>query len=136
MELFGCSTGKFLFRYLGIPIHYRRLRNADCNDVIKCFEKHQSSWKGKLLSTGGWLTLINSVLSSLPRYMMSFFAIPKGILTKLKYFRSRFTGNVVVREKKCLPKEQGGGLGIHVLDIKNVALLSKCLFKLLSTEGV
>ncbi|EEE51773.1 hypothetical protein OsJ_33218 [Oryza sativa Japonica Group] len=90
MELFGCSTGQFPFRYLGIPIHYRRLRNADWKEVVECFEKRLSSWKGKLLSTGGRLTLINSVLSSLPLYMMSFFAIPIGILTKLDYFRSRF----------------------------------------------
>lgn len=90
MELFGCSTGQFPFRYLGIPIHYRRLRNADWKEVVERFEKRLSSWKGKLLSTGGRLTLINSVLSSLPLYMMSFFAIPRGILTKLDYFRSRF----------------------------------------------
>lgn len=28
-QLFGCNFGSFLFRYLGIPIHYRKLRNVD-----------------------------------------------------------------------------------------------------------
>jgi hypothetical protein len=47
-------------------------------------------WKGKLLSVGGSLVLINSVLSSLAMFMMSFFEIPRGVLERLDYFRSRF----------------------------------------------
>ena len=35
----------------------------------------------------------------------------------------------------CRPKEQGG-LGIHDLDAKNSALLSKWLFKLITTDGM
>ena len=29
MELFGCNPGSFPLRYLGIPIHYRKLSNSD-----------------------------------------------------------------------------------------------------------
>ena len=78
MGLFGCNTGAFPMRYLGIPIHYKKLSNADWLKVQERFEKRLSSWKGKNLSTGGRLTLINFVLSSLPMYMMSFFEIPKA----------------------------------------------------------
>ena len=35
----------------------------------------------------------------------------------------------------CRPKDQGG-LGIHDLQVKNEALLSKWLFKLLTKDGV
>ena len=76
-ELFGCNQGAFPIRYLGIPIHYRRLSNADWKRVEERFEKRLSSWKRKQLSTGGCLTLINSVLSSLPMYMMSFLRFQK-----------------------------------------------------------
>ncbi|WVZ90234.1 hypothetical protein U9M48_036551 [Paspalum notatum var. saurae] len=89
-ELFGCKAGNFPINYLGIPIHYRKLRNSDWVKVEKRFLKKLNSWKGKHLSIGGRLTLINSVLTSLPMYMMSFFSIPKGVLKKLDYFRSRF----------------------------------------------
>lgn len=35
-----------------------------------------------------------------------------------------------------VPPQGTRGLGIHDLEIKNMALISKWLFKLLSTEGV
>jgi hypothetical protein len=44
--------------------------------------KKLSSWKGKSLSVGGRLVLINSVWSSLPMFMLSFFEVPKGVLEK------------------------------------------------------
>ncbi|WVZ96548.1 hypothetical protein U9M48_042176 [Paspalum notatum var. saurae] len=90
MEIFNCKNGEFPFSYLGIPIHFKKLRNADWKKVEERFEKCLSSWKGKHLSIGGRLTLINSVLSSLPMYTMSFFDVPKGVIRKLDYFRSRF----------------------------------------------
>jgi len=67
-------------RYLGIPIHYRKLTNADWSKVEERFEKRLSSWKGKNLLIGERLTSINLVLSSLPMYSMSFFEVPKGVL--------------------------------------------------------
>ena len=90
MEIFACKQGDLPLKYLGIPIHFKKLRNSDWKMVEERFEKRLSSWKGKHLSIGSRLTLINSVLSSLPMYMMSFFEIPKGVLKKLDYFRSRF----------------------------------------------
>src|SRR6266542_1578193 len=90
MELFECKQGNLPLKYLVIPIHFKKLRNSDWKMIEERFEKRLSSWKGKHLSIGGRLTLINAVLSSLPMYMMSFFEIPKGVLKNLDYFRSRF----------------------------------------------
>jgi hypothetical protein len=66
------------------------LSNKDGGIIEERFQKKLSSRKGKVLSAGGRLVLINSVLSSLPMFMLSFFRIPKGILKKLDYYRSRF----------------------------------------------
>ena len=90
VQLFGCKEGTFPFKYLGIPMSYGRIANKDWNQIEERFQKRLSSWKGKLLSVGGRLVLINSVLSSLPMFMLSFFRIPKSILKKLDYYRSRF----------------------------------------------
>jgi hypothetical protein len=79
VELFSCVEGSFPFRYLGIPMHYRKLSNKHWSSIEERFlKKKLSSWKGKLLSLGGRLVLINSVPSSLPMFMMSFFATLKG----------------------------------------------------------
>ncbi|WVZ62611.1 hypothetical protein U9M48_012339 [Paspalum notatum var. saurae] len=119
-HLFGCSLGFFPFRYLGIPMHFRKLSNKDWALVEDRFEKRLSGWKGKLLLVGGRLVLINSVLSSLPMFMLSFFEVPKGV--------ARW-------EILCQPKDQGG-LGILNLDLQNKCLLSFWLFKLCNEERV
>jgi hypothetical protein len=75
LELFGCKHGDFPLKYLGLPIHFKKLRNSDWKIIEERVEKRLASWKGKHLSIGGRLTLINSVLNSLPLYMMSFFAL-------------------------------------------------------------
>jgi len=97
-----------------------------------------------MLSIGGRLVLIDSVLSSLPMFMMSFFELPKGVLEKIDCFRSRFFWQNDQHRRKyrlakwellCQPTIQGG-LGIQNLDIENKCLLSKWLFKLLNEDGM
>jgi hypothetical protein len=104
---------------------------------------HLSSWKGKLLSIGGRLVLLNSVFSNMALYMLSFFLLPKGVLSRLDFFRLRFFWQGDSEKKKyrlakwsvvCRPKDQGG-LGIQDLEVKNTALLGKWLFRLLTEDG-
>jgi hypothetical protein len=75
--------------------------------------------------------------------MLSFFLLPKGVLHKLNYYWSRFFWQGDTDKKKyqfpkwnvfCRPKNQGG-LGIHDLEVKNIVLLGKWLFKLLTEDG-
>jgi hypothetical protein len=49
-ELFGCNLGTFPVKYLGIPIHFRKLANSDRLRIEERFENHLSSWKGKTYS--------------------------------------------------------------------------------------
>jgi hypothetical protein len=79
------KKGSYPFRYLGIPMYYRKLSNNDWKMIEERIEKKLSSWKGKCLSLGDGLVLINSVLSSLPIFMLSFFEIPKGMLEIINY---------------------------------------------------
>ncbi|WVZ62675.1 LOW QUALITY PROTEIN: hypothetical protein U9M48_012391 [Paspalum notatum var. saurae] len=94
----------------------QRINNKDWREVENRFEKKLSSWKGKHLSYGGRLVLINSCLTSLALFMLSFFEIPRGVLKKLDYYRSRFFWQGDGPKKKyrldkwkilCTPKEQG-----------------------------
>jgi hypothetical protein len=90
MELFGCNAGEYPFRYLGIPMHHRQLLNSEWRQIEERFEKRLSCWKAKHLSYGVRFTLINSMLSSLPMFMMSILEIPNGVLEKLDLYRSKF----------------------------------------------
>ena len=143
IHLFGCREGSFPFKYLGIPMSHQKLTSKGRSQIEEKFQKKLSSWKGKLLSVGGRLVLINSVFSSLPMFMLSFFRIPKGVLKKLDYYRSRFFWQCDDHRKKyrlakwsvlCTPKSMGG-LGIVNLEVHNICLLSKWLFKLLNEDG-
>jgi hypothetical protein len=131
--LFGCSAGGFPFKYLGIPMNVRRLSSVDWRVIEERFEKKLSNWKSKHLSVGGRLILIESVLTSIALFMLSFFEVPRGVLEKLNYFRSWFFWQADNHKKKyrlvkwniiCQPKDQGG-LGVKNLGVQNQCLLSK-----------
>jgi hypothetical protein len=45
-HLFGCEISSLPFKYLGIPIHYRRLLNSEWKPVEDRFEKKLACWIG------------------------------------------------------------------------------------------
>jgi hypothetical protein len=51
--VFGCQSASFPFKYLDIPMHFRKLSNKDWKVVEEMVEKRLSSWKGKYLCVGG-----------------------------------------------------------------------------------
>jgi hypothetical protein len=115
-QLFGCRKGDYPFRYLGLPMHYRKLSMVDWNIMKNKFEKKLSSCKGKYMSVGGRLVLINSVLTSLAMFMMSFFRSQEVFWKKIDYYRSRFFLQGDDNKKKyrltewsiiCQPREVG-----------------------------
>jgi hypothetical protein len=54
-------------------MHFIKLSNKDWKMVEERIEKRLSSWKGKYLSVGGRLVLINLVLTNLVMFIISFF---------------------------------------------------------------
>jgi len=67
-------------------MHHRKLLNSEWRKVEDRFKHKLSCWKAEYLSYGGRLVLLNSVLSSLPIFMMSFFEIPKGVIKNLDHY--------------------------------------------------
>jgi hypothetical protein len=98
--IFGCEVGSLPFKYLGIPIHYRTFLNKEWKPVDDWFERKPASWLGKLLSYGDQLVLINSVLTSLLMFLLSFFAIPMGVRKMQDFYRSRFFWQSDEQKKK------------------------------------
>ncbi|GKV25907.1 hypothetical protein SLEP1_g35285 [Rubroshorea leprosula] len=128
-----CKKGEFPFKYLGIPIGGSHRRLTMWQPLLESFKKKLSSWKGRQLSLGGQITLINSVLSSLPVFLMSVYLLPKGTLKAIDKIRKSFLWggegerkriNWVNWKKVCMPKECGG-LGVRDLEHFNLSLMGK-----------
>jgi uncharacterized membrane protein YobD (UPF0266 family) len=86
-----------------------------------------------MLSYDDRLVLINSFLTSLPMFVLSFLEIPKGVRKHPDFYHSSFFWQYDEKQKKyillkwnivCRPKDQRG-LRIEVLEIKNRSSLSK-----------
>ena len=70
-KIFCCKKGDFPLKYLGVPLHYSKLRKEDLQLVIDKIIKRIAGWKGRLLSYTGCLTLLKACLASIPIYLLS-----------------------------------------------------------------
>ncbi|XP_059310014.1 uncharacterized protein LOC132061173 [Lycium ferocissimum] len=132
-RMLGFTRGMFPFKYLGCPIFYSRKRKVYYNDLIKRVKDRLQNWKGRLLSFGGKVVLINSVLQSMPMYLLSAMAPTKYTLNELHKIFARFywSNNEEGKSrhwsawlKVCVPKQEGG-LGFRSLFDVSKALFTK-----------
>nr|GEY01736.1 reverse transcriptase domain, reverse transcriptase zinc-binding domain protein [Tanacetum cinerariifolium]GEY92281.1 reverse transcriptase domain, reverse transcriptase zinc-binding domain protein [Tanacetum cinerariifolium] len=110
--------------------------------IIDRFRDGLSLWKAKTLSVCGRLTLIKSVLGSLPVYYLSLFKAPLSVLKVLDSIRCRFfwghkegeKGINWVKWKSILLGSNQGGLGVGCLQSKNLSLLGKWKWRFLTDK--
>jgi hypothetical protein len=79
----GCPMGSFPIRYLGVPLHYDKLRREDIRPLVDKILNRVTSSKGKLLSQAEMVTLIYSCLASIPIYLLSLFKFSKWAIKSL-----------------------------------------------------
>lgn len=87
----------------GPPNWWKHIKISIWNPIIDRMKSKLASWKGNLLSIGGWETLIKSCLSNLPLYYMSLFPILKGVLEILSTLQRQFLLGGNTGKKKSLP---------------------------------
>ena len=96
----GCSIDSFPSSYLGLLLGAKFKDKSIWEPVVERFERRLFGWKSKYLSKGGRLTLIKSVLSSIPAYFLSIFPLPVSVANKLETIQRNFLwgsfGSVVV----------------------------------------
>lgn len=142
-RVLGCRSGTTPFCYLGIKVGANMSRINNWDPVVKVFKTRLSNWKASSLSIGGRLTLIKSVLQSLPSYYFSMFEAPVGVVNTLEGLIRKFLwgGNGDVRKlhwvgwDKVSRPIKSGGLGIRKLEDTNNAFLVKWLWRY-KHEGV
>ena len=142
-EIFGCVVGSFPIKYLGIPLHYSKLRREDLQPLIDKILKRIAGWRGKLLSYAARVTLIRACLSSIPIYLLSFFKFPRWALDLINSQISNCLWNDTKEQRKlhlanwqlvCMPKEFGG-LGIPSLRDVNLCLLGSWVKRYFAGDG-
>ena len=83
------------------------------------------------------MTLLNSVLTSMPLYLLSIYRMPVTIKKQIDIIRKRFLWSNGSGRKRyhlikwfnvCLSKKHGG-LGVLYLNYMNIALLAKWWFR-------
>jgi hypothetical protein len=76
-EVFGCPVGGFPIKYLGIRLHFQKLRREDLHPLVDKIIKRIVGWRGKLLNKASRIILIKACLASIPIYLVSFLKISK-----------------------------------------------------------
>ncbi|KAM0963163.1 hypothetical protein ACFX2A_022668 [Malus domestica] len=136
-DSWGCEVGSWPIKYLGLPLGGRPRALKFWDPVVDKMEKRLQSWKKAFLSRGGRLTLIQSVLGSLPTYYMSLFKMPCGVIGRLEKLMKGFLWEGVEEGKKnnlvkweiVIKSKEEGGLGVGNLRNRNEALLAKWLWR-------
>ncbi|GKC23856.1 hypothetical protein Tco_1026006, partial [Tanacetum coccineum] len=83
-SVIGCGVAKLPLKNLGVSVGCNMSRCSDWNAIIQNFSSKLSLWKARLLSVGGHLSLIKSVLGNLPTYYMSIYMMSVVVRKNLK----------------------------------------------------
>nr|GEW23510.1 RNA-directed DNA polymerase, eukaryota [Tanacetum cinerariifolium] len=134
VSLIGCFILTTPFNYLNVKVGSNMSRITLWDDVISKVSLRLSKWKLKLLSIGGRLSHLKSVLTSIPLYHMSIFKVSIGVLNHLEYIRQNFFYGADGSDRKLAwigwnmvltSKKNGGEVALKVL-YKRLYALEMC----------
>ncbi|XP_022020292.1 uncharacterized protein LOC110920387 [Helianthus annuus] len=134
---FGCKIGEVPFVYLGILVGANMNRENNWEAVVNVFRSRLTKWKANCISIGGRVTLIKSVLESLPTYYFSLYKASVCVIKKLELLIKKFLwgGGDDVKKVHWMGwdtvtcSKRKGGLGLTKLEWSNKALLLKWLWR-------
>lgn len=110
-----CPETTLPVTYLGMPLTTKKPTRLSFMPLIEKMESRLQGWSAKLISRGGRMQLVNSVLSSIPVYYMNCFRLPKWVIKRMDKVRRLFLWG----------KGEQGGRGISLLNWESVLYTEK-----------
>lgn len=129
----GIATQTDRLSYLGIPITGRQPRCRDYIDLERRIHDRIDGWQVTGLSMMARITLLRSVLTSLPLYLLSNADVPRTCLRRIeRCFRDFLWAStqdghgihLLLWDTVCLPISEGG-LSIQSLSVRRDALIAR-----------
>ena len=81
-EILNINKEGGLGKYLGLPEHFGRKKKDLFTSVVDRIRQKALSWTTRFLSKAGKLTMLKSVLTSIPNHSMSCFLLPVSLCKK------------------------------------------------------
>ncbi|KAK1616134.1 hypothetical protein QYE76_021651 [Lolium multiflorum] len=94
----GITVNSFPCVYLGMPLSIKKLTKADWQALLDKVDKYLATWKAKMMSKAGRLEMLNSVLSSLPVYLMTINDMPALVQIAPELYKISIRKNRTVKE--------------------------------------
>ena len=130
------------FKYLGLEVGGNPRTVKFWEPVLTKLKARLNGWRGRFLSLAGRISLVKTIISSVPLYYLSIFKAPESIYKNITSIQRRFLWGWgkekrpiqwVSWEDVCKSKEDGG-LGIRDIRKFNLALLARWRWRLVSNE--
>ncbi|XP_073149154.1 uncharacterized protein [Henckelia pumila] len=117
LQITGFAEGQLPLKYLGAPLFRGNRKCSLFEPLLQSVRKKLEGWESHSLAPGSRMTLIRSVLLSIPIYLCQVIHPPLAVLEKLERIFNAFLWGSRPLEKKwhwarwsraCLPVEEGG----------------------------
>ena len=122
-RILGFQRQAFPVRYLGCPLYVGRRKKVYFTDMYNAVVARILSWKNQLLSVGGRIVLVQSVLASMPIHLLVAASPPQGVMGAVERLFADFLWGPSDGGSKlhwigwkdiCRPWEEGG-VGLRTL---------------------
>lgn len=139
----GIPRTKDLGRYLGVPSIHGRVSDTTFSNLLERLKTRLEGWKAKSLTLAGRHVLAQSVLSTIPYYVMQTAKLPLGLCDTIDKRIRQFIWGGPNKERSCSlvkwttvtqPKHLGG-LGIRNTRDMNRAFMTKLGWRMMNDEN-
>lgn len=132
----GISLGVLPIRYLGVPLHTKRISLIQCAPLLQSIKTKLRSWTVRKLTYAGRLQLVTSVINGITNFWTSSFIIPKAVIHEIDSMCSKFlckgdisaSSSAKVSWESCCQAKEEGGLGLRNLQAWNQACAVKMIW--------